>query len=110
MGRGRNGRRVLASGAGYSSMAHILNVAPDFIKLDLSITRDIDTDRKRRALAAALIEFGRQSECVTVAEGVETEAELSQLRHPSAQSAQGFYISGPVTGNGLQAMLRALAR
>ena len=98
------------AGAGYSSMAHILNIAPDFIKLDLSITRDIDTDRKRRALAAALIEFGRQSDCEIVAEGVETAAELSELRRLGVQFAQGYYISEPVTNDRLEATLRALDR
>jgi EAL domain-containing protein (putative c-di-GMP-specific phosphodiesterase class I) len=39
------------AGAGYSSMCHILNIRPDFIKLDISLTRNINTDRWRRALA-----------------------------------------------------------
>ena len=43
------------AGAGYASMRHVLAIHPDIIKLDLSLTRDIDTDSPRRALAAALI-------------------------------------------------------
>lgn len=98
------------AGAGYASLAHILNVAPDFIKLDLSLTRHIDVDRKRRALAAALIEFGRQSECEIVAEGVETSAELGELRHLGTQFAQGHFICEPVTGGRLAATLQMLSR
>jgi c-di-GMP-related signal transduction protein len=50
------------AGAGYASMRHVLAIHPDIIKLDLSLTRDIDTDSPRRALAAALIEFARQTQ------------------------------------------------
>ena len=84
------------AGAGYSSMSHILNLAPGYIKLDLGLTRHIDTDRKRRALAAALIEFGRQTDCKVVAEGVETAAELDALRRLGVQRAQGFFLHEPV--------------
>lgn len=50
------------------------------IKLDMSLTRDIDTDAARRALASALILFARETGSKIVAEGVETAAELSVLR------------------------------
>ena len=84
------------AGAGYSSMSHILNIAPDHIKLDLSLTRHIDRDRKRRALAAALIEFGKQTDCSIVAEGVESVDELDALRALGAQYAQGFFLCEPL--------------
>jgi EAL domain-containing protein (putative c-di-GMP-specific phosphodiesterase class I) len=45
------------AGAGYASMRHILNLKPDIIKLDMSLTRNIDTDSSRRALAKGLIAF-----------------------------------------------------
>src|SRR5579883_505846 len=68
------------AGSGYASMRHILNLSPDVIKLDVSLTRGIDADRMRRALASALIEFADQTGCEIVAEGIETEAELQTLR------------------------------
>lgn len=104
------GARIAIAGAGYASMAHILNVAPEFIKLDLSLTRHIDVDRKRRALAAALIEFARQSECEIVAEGVETASELGELRRLGAQFAQGCFICPPVAGGRVEATLRGLSQ
>lgn len=84
------------AGAGYASMRHILNLQPDIIKLDMSLTRSIDSDLARRALAAALIEFGRQTGSVILAEGVETLAELNLLRSLGASNAQGFYLSPPL--------------
>jgi EAL domain-containing protein (putative c-di-GMP-specific phosphodiesterase class I) len=93
------------AGAGYSSMSHILNIAPDHIKLDLSLTRHIDIDRKRRALAAALIEFGKQTDCKIVAEGVESASELDALRALGVQMAQGFFICEPVVAASLPDLL-----
>ena len=64
--------------------------------------------RKRRALAAALIEFGRQTDATIVAEGVESVAELNELRRLGVQMAQGYFISEPVFGESLEAVLAAL--
>jgi len=93
------------AGAGYASMSHILNLEPEFIKLDLSLTRDIDSDRKRRALARALIAFGQQTEAQIVAEGVESAAELDALRRLGVQMAQGYFLCEPVEAGVLVAVL-----
>ena len=84
------------AGSGYASMRHILNIDPDVIKLDMSLTRAIDTSAQKRAMAAALIEFGRQTDCRIVAEGVETAGEMDTLRSLGVHSAQGYYLGRPV--------------
>jgi EAL domain-containing protein (putative c-di-GMP-specific phosphodiesterase class I) len=84
------------AGAGYSSMKHILNIEPDLIKLDISLTRDIDRDPKRRALASALIAFAHETGSVIVAEGVETEAELKALQALGVHRAQGYFLARPL--------------
>jgi EAL domain-containing protein (putative c-di-GMP-specific phosphodiesterase class I) len=76
-------------------MRHILALLPDIIKLDISLTRNVDTDPTRYALAAALIEFARKTRGSIVAEGVETAAELETLRALGAQTAQGFFLARP---------------
>jgi EAL domain-containing protein (putative c-di-GMP-specific phosphodiesterase class I) len=83
------------AGAGYASLRHILWLAPDFIKLDISITRDIDTDLARAALASALIEFASKVGSGILAEGVETQAELETIRSLGADFAQGYYLGRP---------------
>jgi EAL domain-containing protein (putative c-di-GMP-specific phosphodiesterase class I) len=83
------------AGAGYASMRHILKIRPDLIKLDLSLTQNIDSDSTRRALAAALIAFGRETGATIVAEGVETEAELTTLKRLGICKAQGYYLARP---------------
>ncbi|WPB58808.1 EAL domain-containing protein [Xylophilus sp. GOD-11R] len=85
------------AGAGYSSMRHILDLQPEYIKLDISLVRNIDADARRRALAAALIAFAREIGAAVTAEGVETEAELQTLRHLGVDKVQGFHMSRPVS-------------
>ncbi|QHI96878.1 EAL domain-containing protein [Xylophilus rhododendri] len=84
------------AGAGYSSMRHILDLQPEYIKLDMSLVRNIDSDARRRALAAALIAFAREIGSAVTAEGVETEAELQTLRQLGVDKVQGFHMSRPV--------------
>lgn len=90
------------AGAGYASFRHILNLEPDRIKLDMSLTRDIDVDPARRALAAALIHFSADTGSKLVAEGVETAAEAAALIELGVDKAQGYFLGRPMTLAGLQ--------
>jgi EAL domain-containing protein (putative c-di-GMP-specific phosphodiesterase class I) len=83
------------AGAGFASLRHILRLAPDILKLDISLTRDIDTDRTRRALASGLIAFAAQVEMSVVAEGIETEAELEALLDLGVKLGQGYHLGMP---------------
>lgn len=85
------------AGSGYASMRHILTTRPDIIKLDISLTRNIDVDPMRRALAKALIAFANGFGGMIVAEGIETESELEALRDLGVQYAQGYVIARPMT-------------
>ena len=81
------------AGAGYSTFRHILQLRPDIIKMDQSITRDIDIDPARRALATALVIFAGEVGASLVAEGVETEGELRAVQEAGINRAQGFAMS-----------------
>jgi len=83
------------AGAGYASLRHILWLNPEIIKLDMSITRDLDSDLARAALASALINFAKQVGSTVVAEGVETRGELFALRDLGVDAAQGYYLGQP---------------
>lgn len=83
------------AGAGYASMRHILRLTPNVIKLDVSITRDIDTDPAKRALTAALVTFAAAIDAHLVAEGIETPGELSALSTLRVAAGQGFYLGRP---------------
>ncbi len=83
------------AGAGYSSLRHVLMMRPDVVKLDISLTRGLDKDPVRHAMAAALAEFSRRTGTVIVAEGVETDAELAALRELGVTEVQGYLIARP---------------
>ena len=83
------------AGSGYSSLAHILKLAPDFIKLDRELVSGIDLDPVRRALAASLVTFAADTGAEIVAEGVETEDELEVLRRLGVRYAQGYHLGRP---------------
>ena len=84
------------AGAGYSSLQHILHLRPDIIKLDMGLTRHIDLDPARRALAAALISFARDTGSKLIAEGVETQSELNTLKALGVEKAQGYFLGRPM--------------
>lgn len=85
------------AGAGYASFRHILSLAPDVIKLDRSVTHNIDTDRSRQALANALTGFARATRSSIVAEGIETASELAALRAAGIDKVQGYFLGKPMT-------------
>ena len=84
------------AGAGHASFRHVLDLRPDTIKLDMSLTRNIDRDHGRQALAGALAMFGRAMGSQIVAEGVETKEELEALRRVGVTKVQGFLTGRPL--------------
>ena len=93
------------AGAGYSSLRHILNLRPDYIKLDIDLIRHIDIDPARRALASALITFARDTGSIIIAEGVETASEFATLRSLGVEQAQGYFLGRPMP---LEAAIRSI--
>lgn len=83
------------AGAGFSSLQHVVQLSPDIIKLDMSLTRNISHDPVRRALAISLIGFATQMGITMIAEGVETTAELTTLGDIGADAAQGYLLGRP---------------
>jgi EAL domain-containing protein (putative c-di-GMP-specific phosphodiesterase class I)/FixJ family two-component response regulator len=83
------------AGAGYAGLRHILRVNPDIIKLDIALVHDIDTDPARRALAASLVAFGKETGASIVAEGIERRAEAETVRSLQVGFGQGFHFGRP---------------
>lgn len=83
------------AGSGYSSLTHILNFAPDFIKLDRALISGIDLDPVRRALVTSLVAFAADTGAEILAEGVETIDELEVVHRLGVRYAQGYYLGRP---------------
>jgi EAL domain-containing protein (putative c-di-GMP-specific phosphodiesterase class I)/putative methionine-R-sulfoxide reductase with GAF domain len=83
------------TGAGHSSLRHVIELSPDFLKIDRSLVRGVADDRNRRALVHSLVAFAREVGSTVVAEGVETADELETLREAQVHLAQGYLFARP---------------
>ncbi|MET0232973.1 MAG: EAL domain-containing protein [Rhodanobacteraceae bacterium] len=83
------------AGAGFASLRHVLRLEPDLIKLDKSITRNIDTRVRHQSLAAALLTFAAGTSASIIAEGIETADELATLRRLGVPYGQGYFLGRP---------------
>ncbi|GED22524.1 sensor domain-containing phosphodiesterase [Halomonas halmophila] len=92
------------AGAGYASLKHILEIDADKIKLDISLIEDIHLDRRRYALASALVTFANAIGSTVLAEGVENTRQLQALTGLGVEKIQGYYISPPLAA---EAAIRA---
>ena len=82
-------------GTGYSSLQYLKMFPFDKIKIDRSFTKEVLERSECAAIAAAIIGLGRALDIVTVAEGIETEAQLIALRAAGLAQAQGFLFGRP---------------
>jgi EAL domain-containing protein (putative c-di-GMP-specific phosphodiesterase class I) len=94
----RFGARIAVddTGAGFASLRHVLLLQPEVIKLDTSITRDVDTDARQQALVVALMSFAGEVGSEVLAEGVETEEQLQALMAIGVPVGQGWHLGLPV--------------
>ena len=84
-------------GTGLTCFINIRRFDVTRIKIDRSLVSKIDIDAEQRRMFAALLAFGRKLGVETLAEGVETDTEISTLRNLGCTQAQGFVISRPMT-------------
>ncbi len=93
----RQGMRLAVddAGAGHSSLQHIVRLRPEIVKLDISLTQDVDVDLARRALVGALMFYSKETNAQIVAEGIETENELDTLKTLGVDKGQGYYLARP---------------
>jgi EAL domain-containing protein (putative c-di-GMP-specific phosphodiesterase class I)/DNA-binding response OmpR family regulator len=83
------------AGAGYASLSHILELAPAFAKLDISLVRGLDTDPRRQGMVAGLAFFATKTGCSLIAEGVERREEADALITLGVEFAQGYLFGRP---------------
>ena len=83
------------AGAGYSGLNLISDINPNYIKLDMKLTRDIHNDSLKAALVKGMVELSKITNIAIIAEGIETEKELETLINLGVQYGQGFFIQYP---------------
>lgn len=82
-------------GAGYGSLNLLTRLRPDYIKLDMELTRNVDSDPYKAMVAGKLLEMAAALGVESVVEGIETQGELEWARENGARYAQGFLIARP---------------
>lgn len=83
-------------GAGQSRLPDLLNVPPDFLKLDRGLVTDLATDDVKRKLIQAVVDACRELGVKTLAEGIETEVELRACQQLEIDLGQGYLLSRPM--------------
>ncbi|KKL35668.1 diguanylate cyclase [Burkholderia contaminans FFH2055] len=94
-------------GTGYSSLSYLKDLPIDVVKIDKSFLSDVTTSAEGASLTRSIIAMAESLHMETVAEGVETEAQLSFLNRHRCHAMQGYYFSHPVTGPEIADMLSA---
>lgn len=82
-------------GAGYAGLTSVAVLEPDFVKLDMSLTRDLASSPLRKRLVGSMVDACRDTGMRLVAEGVETVHELQALRELGCDLLQGYHFSRP---------------
>lgn len=83
------------AGAGFASFRHIVELRPEFVKLDIGLVHEIDQDPVRQALVAGIVYFAGKSGCELIAEGIETAAERDLLQSLGVELGQGYLLGRP---------------
>jgi diguanylate cyclase (GGDEF)-like protein len=92
-------------GTGYSSLAYLKALPLDYLKIDKRLCQDIAGSTRDRIVVRSVIDMARSLGLDVVAEGVETEEQLSLLAQEGCTLYQGFLCAPPVTSEALEALV-----
>ncbi|MEA2653101.1 MAG: hypothetical protein QOI37_328, partial [Chloroflexota bacterium] len=82
-------------GAGVANFNHLVELRPDFVKIDIGLVRGVDRDPSRRAVVVGLVHFAAEAGCQVIAEGIETDLERGCLTELGVQLGQGYLLGRP---------------
>lgn len=93
-------------GTGYSSLSYLKQLPLDQLKIDQSFVRDITTDPNDAVMVKTIIDMAKNFRLNVIAEGVETEAQLTFLKESKCMAYQGYYFSKPVPIEQFEALVK----
>lgn len=97
-------------GTGYSSLAYLQRLPVDILKVDRSFIRDFADNPQDAGLIRAIISMGHVLGLEVVAEGVETQEQMSFLQENDCDYIQGYFVERPVDAEALEPYLREAAQ
>jgi len=95
-------------GTGYSSLSYLRSFPFNKIKIDQSFVRDLMTCKESMSIVRAVIGLGKSLGIMTIAEGVETPAQLDKLREKGCTEVQGYLFGRPRPADEVSAMIGRL--
>ena len=93
-------------GTGYSSLSYLRRFPIDTLKIDQSFVQDIDSDTDEAVIVAAIIALGRSLKLQVVAEGIETQPQLTFLQSLQCAEGQGYFFSRALPAAAFETLLR----
>ncbi len=88
-------------GTGYSSLSYLRSFSVDKLKIDQSFTKGMITNPEDKAIITAIIQLAASLKFTTIAEGVESPAQMQALRAMGCEQAQGYYFGRPMPADAL---------
>ncbi len=95
-------------GTGHSALAYLKKFDFSVLKIDKTFIQGLDQDPVNRALVQAIVDMAHALGLRTVAEGVETEAELARLKQIGCDTVQGYLLSQPLPARKMEAFLASI--
>jgi len=83
------------AGSGYAGLGSIANLSPDYIKLDISLIANIDSNFMKQNLVETMVQFANDHDILVIAEGVEREEEYETVQRLGVHLTQGFLFHNP---------------
>jgi diguanylate cyclase (GGDEF)-like protein/PAS domain S-box-containing protein len=82
-------------GTGYSNFEYLMKLKADYIKIDGSMIKDIDTSLNAQIVVSTIVSFAKKMGIKTIAEFVENESILNKVKELGVDYSQGYYFSQP---------------
>jgi EAL domain-containing protein (putative c-di-GMP-specific phosphodiesterase class I) len=92
-------------GTGYSSLAYLHRLPIEYVKLDRSFVKEMESSERRATIVSAVVNLAKQLSLQTVAEGVETSAQVERLRRMGCDCVQGYFFSPAVDAKAAEAFV-----
>lgn len=82
-------------GSGYSGMNRVCSFFPNYIKIDIELVRNVNANAMKKSAITSIVQFCKEADISTIAEGIETKEELKTLIEIGVDYGQGFFLCRP---------------
>lgn len=83
------------TGSGHSGLVTLVEMRPDYVKIDMNLIRGIDRNETKYRIVRAIQDVSASFDATVIAEGIETKEELHAVREAGVAWGQGYYFSPP---------------